>query len=159
MESMIKKFPSGTVKACTYFPDDKKTMTHARSVVSDIWEYAEDFANNIIWIYRVIPVNGKTIKDVLVEFLKSEAVTKNDIVCAQAGTVGNMSVIGSTTEGLEVITADRTQLKDSGFVNITFNRRASRSYGNPEVFTYKNEACTAFLDKNVGNDKLVNRFE
>lgn len=151
---------SGSLKICEYKPSDKHMGNRIKSVVGDIYTKT-DFDKSIIWIFKVFTKDNHSIEDVIKEYIDTEW-AKNTLLFAQAGTLALIPEAGNIVDGLEGIKAEKEHLYKAEFYNIIFNRLASRSYGNNDIFIYLDDFSDAeFIKKYIGTEeenKLINRI-
>ena len=151
---------SGSLKICEYKPSDKHMGNRIKSVVGDIYNKT-DFDKSIIWIFKVSAKENYNIEDVIKEYINTEW-SKNTLLFAQAGTLALIPEAGNIVDGLEGIKIEKEHLYKSEFYNIIFNRLASRSYGNNDIFIYLDDFSDAeFIKKYIGTEeenKLINRI-
>ena len=150
---------SGKIKVCKYTPEDGKGEVRIRSVVDDLYKNIPDLECNIDYIISAKRNNDHTILDVINEYI-SKYNSDNTLIMCTAGTISDAMVVNvqnnSVIDGLKVITLERGWLYKAGFLNLVFDRVMSRSYGDPNIFIYKNNAADDFIAGK--GDNVIKRY-
>lgn len=157
MKGELIKLNSGKVLICRYSPEDIRTIPRVKDMIADIHDNFPNFDKNIIWILKVTPTGNRKLSTVLKEFVK-EYSDNNTFIVTMSGSIMDKVVLGKTNELLESISSEGSSLKNSGFVNLIWNRKMTRSFGNPNCFFYNSDEVKKFIENNIGEDLIINRI-
>ena len=154
MKPIVFENEYGKLRAVKYLPSDFKT-TKLRGLITDIFNNLPEFSTDIVFIIKASAKEGYTITDILSSFMKKSGYVRKSLVFTQAGILSNVpeSVEIKISDGVKMIDVERKYIKDAGFKNIIFNRRMSLTFGNPEIFIYKNSISDEFINSNMGTDE------
>ena len=151
-------YKSGIVKYTTYTREDYENSLGIRTLIVDIFRNLPDFTASLVVINKAIPVNG--LDKLLKDFGKDIGKDGNGyIVIAVAGSISSaLPASGEVDAGKEAIGKERTALSNANYKNVIFNRKMSNSYTNPNTYIYCNQPGVTFVENNMGEDKIINRF-
>lgn len=150
---------SGKVKICKYVKEDAEN-TRIRAVVDDLYKTIPNLKYKIVYIMKVKHNINKTIEDVIKEYI-SKYDSEDTLIMCTAGTISDAMVVDvsdkhNVLDGLKVISLERKWLFNTGFLNLVFKREMSRSYGDPNIFIYKNKAADEFIAND--GDAVIARY-
>lgn len=139
---------SGTIKLYTYNREDAFSKNkRIRCVVGDIYHKLDDFSETVKWIFDIIPFEGKTIADVLGEYV--EKFGEDSFIMFQAGSLHSVPI-----EVSAVVSTIGYALK-VGFCHILFNRCMPSSYSVPDLCVYENAKVKSWIGDNIGDGKII----
>lgn len=153
MKQETIKTEFGSLLVSIYSKEDNKTPRIKKAAVDDLF-LRGNIKDDIYWITGVIPIEGKTIADVLDEY--TEQYGSDKFIFLRAGELVRLDHASGSLDDLNyAIESTIGYALEAYFYKILFTRKMLRSYSLRDICVYSNDKTEDWIKENMGSDGII----